>query len=86
MKKVYQVGANAPVKTYKEALRQHAKLRGGSYLKIWKQPIGCITKYDVNYWRFKPLIKHGKQLRWDALRGRSNFYINKGLQNESSAC
>ena len=27
MKKVYQVGAHAPVRTYKEALRQHAKLR-----------------------------------------------------------
>ena len=86
MKKVYQVGAHAPVRTYKEALRQHAKLRVGSYIKIWRQPIGCSIKYGVDDWGFKPLIKHGKRLGWGALRGRSNFYINKGLQNESSAC
>ena len=73
MKKVYQVGAHAPVRTYKEALRQHAKHRVSARIKIWKQPIGCSIKYGVNDWVFKPLIKHGKRLGWGALRGRSNF-------------
>ena len=73
MKKVYQVGAHASVRTYKEALRQHAKHRVGAAIKIWKQPIGCSVKYGVDDWTFKPLIKHGTRIRWDALRGRSNF-------------
>ena len=73
MKKVYQVGGHVPVRTYKEALRQHAKLKVSTTIKIWKQPIGCSGKYGVDDWTFIPLIKHGKRIRWDALRGRSNF-------------
>lgn len=69
MKKVYQVGTAAPVRTYKEALRLHAKLRLSRYIHIWYQPEGCCIKYS-NHWGFKPLQRNGA---WDGLRVRSNF-------------
>ena len=73
MKKVYQVGVHAPVRTYKEALRQHAKHRVDAAIKIWKQPIGCSVKRGVNKWGFKQLIKHGKWIGWKGMKGLRDF-------------
>ena len=73
MKKVYQVGAHAPVRTYKEALRQHAKFGVGTYIKIWRQPIGCSVKYGVNDWGYKQLIKNGKWLPWKGMKELGDF-------------
>ena len=73
MKKVYQVNTHAPVRTYKEALRQHAKLRVGTDIKIWKQPIGYNIKYGVNHWGFQHLFKHGKWLPWKGMKELGDF-------------
>ena len=68
MKKVYQAGNCAPVRTYKAALRQHAKFKMAWYDSVWRQPIGCSHKYGVNKWGLKQLIKHGKLIGWSGLR------------------
>ena len=73
MKKVYQVGNCAPVRTYKAALRQHAKLKMAWYDSVWRQPIGCSTKYGVNQWEFKPLTKPGKWIGWAGVKAVRNF-------------
>ena len=73
MKKIYQVGAHAPVRTYKEALRQHAKFTDIKIWTIWKQPIGCVVKYGVDDWRFKYLIKHGKWIGWKGMKELGDF-------------
>ena len=74
MKKVYQVGEQAPVSTYKAALRQHAKFKMAWYDSVWRQPIGCSSaKYGVNQWGFKQLIKHGKWLPWKGMKELGDF-------------
>ena len=73
MKKVYQVGAAVPVRTYKEALRQHAKLKLSRYMPVWYQPEGCSIKHSVEHWGFKPLTKHGKLMYWSGLKCSSKF-------------
>ena len=73
MKKVYQAGNCAPVSTYKAALRQHAKFKMVWYASVWRQPIGCSTKYSVNDWRYKQLIKNGKWLPWKGMKELGDF-------------
>ena len=73
MKKVYQAGQLAPVRTYKAALRQHAKFKMAWYDRVFKQPIGCSVKRGVNHWGFKPLIKHGKWLPWKGMKELGYF-------------
>ena len=73
MKKVYQAGNCVPVRTYKAALRQHAKFRMAWYAHVCRQPIGCSVKCGVNQWGFKHLIKHGKRLDWSGLKAVQNF-------------
>ena len=74
MKKVYQAGNCAPVRTYKAALRQHAKFKMVWYDSVWRQPIGCSTKYSVNQWGYKQLINNnGKQIGWSGLKAVRNF-------------
>ena len=73
MKKVYQAGNCAPVRTYKAALRQHAKFKMASYDTVWRQPIGCSGKYGVNKWGYKPLIKRGEWIGWKGVKAVRTF-------------
>ena len=73
MKKVYQAGNCTPVRTYKAALRQHAKFKMAWYYTVWRQPIGSSTKYGVNKWRFKPLIKNGEWINWEGVKAVRTF-------------
>ena len=73
MKKVYQAGNCAPVRTYKAALRQHAKFKMARYVRVWRQPIGCSVKYGVNHRGFKPLIKNGKWIGWKGIKELGDF-------------
>ena len=73
MKKVYQAGNCAPVRTYKAALRQHAKFKMAWYDAVWRQPIGCSGGRGVNKWGYKPLIKHGEWIGWKGVNAVRTF-------------
>lgn len=73
MKKVYRVGLQVPVSTYKQALRQHAKAKLSKDFAIFKHPVGCIRHCGAYGWGFKILCKHGIYQGWKGLKTRSNF-------------